>query len=346
MSPPAAPPASASKLLNPLDPAGVERFAHDFGRLFAEAAGERLPEDGSIALAVSGGTDSMAMLLLAAAAFPGRVAAATVDHGLRPKAAAEAAMVAEACALLGVPHATLVPAGPIAGASIQRRAREARYAALTGWAQASGASALLTAHHADDQAETLLMRLNRASGVAGLSGIRPWRFEGNTLLLRPLLPWRRSTLREIVRATGMRWVDDPSNADPRHDRTRFRDLLARQPMLNPAALARSAAYLGEAEAALDTLTETLRAERWSPGKGLLRAGNLPREVQRRLARGAVAEVRAAHGIAAPDFSDAANVEALLDALASGKAATQAGVLVSPERDGRWRFAPAPPRRSL
>lgn len=344
MSPPAAPPASASKRLNPLDPAGVERFAGDLRRLFAEATGAALPGDAAIALAVSGGADSVAMLLLAAAAFPGRVIAATVDHGLRPEAAAEAALVAELCERLGVSHTTLAPIAPIAGSSIQKQAREARYTAMTAWAQ--DASALLTAHHADDQAETLLMRLNRASGVAGLSGIRPWRFEGDTLLLRPLLTWRRDDLHQIVHAAGVRWVEDPSNADPRHDRTRFRDFLAHQPLLDPAALARSAAYLGEAETALDAFADTLRTGRWSPGKGLLRAEDLPREMQRRLVRDAIAAVRNAHGIAAPDFSDAANVEALLDALAARKAATQAGVLVSPERDGRWRVTPAPPRRSL
>lgn len=345
MSPPAAAPASASDALTPLDTGQVGRFAADLGRLFAEATGESLPSGATLALAVSGGADSMAMLLLAAAAFPGRIAAATVDHGLRPEAADEAALVAKICARLGVPHATLTPAAPITGSSVQKGAREARYAALAGWMEATGASALLTAHHADDQAETLLMRLNRASGVTGLSGIRPWRFEDDVLLLRPLLAWRRSELRAIAADARVPWVEDPSNADSRHDRTRFRALLADQPLLDPAALARSASYLGEAEAALDTLAETLRAERWSPGKGLLRAAGLPREIQRRLVRSAVAEVRSANGIAAPGFSDAANIEPLLDALAAEKAATQAGVLVSPERDGRWRFTPAPPRRS-
>lgn len=345
MSPPAAPPASASEPLTAPGPETVARFAADLDRLFADAMGEVPPADAVVALAVSGGADSMAMLLLAAAARPGRIAAATVDHGLRPEAAAEAALVAGVCTRLGVPHATLPPPVPVAGASIQKQAREARYAALTAWARAAGATALLTAHHADDQAETLLMRLNRASGIAGLSGIRPWRFEDDMLLLRPLLAWRRADLREIAAAAGVPWVEDPSNVDPRHDRTRFRDLLARQPLLDAAALARSAAYLGEAEAALDALAGTLRAERWSPGKGLLRAADLPRELQRRLVRGAIIEVRAANAVTTPVFADGTNVEALLDALGSGKAATQAGILVSPEPDGRWRLAPAPPRRS-
>ena len=96
--------------------------------------------------------------------------AATVDHGLRPDAADEAAEVARVCAMLGVPHATLavtVPEG-----NVQNEARTARYAALAEWMARQGLAALLTAHHADDQAETLLLRLNRASGVAGLAGVR------------------------------------------------------------------------------------------------------------------------------------------------------------------------------
>ncbi|WP_423606692.1 tRNA lysidine(34) synthetase TilS [Sphingomonas sp. MS122] len=344
MSPPAVPPASASEL-KPVDPEWVERFRRDFDALCVRAVGGALADDAPVALAVSGGPDSMAMLLLAAAAFPGRILAATVDHGLRPEAAGEAAMVAAVCAGLGVPHETLSPEGPIAGSSIQKQAREARYDTLLSWAGRCGAYPLLTAHHADDQAETLLMRLNRASGVAGLSGIRPWRFERDGLLLRPLLGWRRGRLRMIAEAAGVPWADDPSNEDPRHDRTRFRAFLTHQTLLDPAALAQSAAHIGESEDALEALTRMFEAERWSPGKRLLRAADLPREVQRRLVRRAVAETRAAHGIAAPAFSDAANIEPLLDALAAGRPATQAGVMVTPERDGRWRFAPAPPRRS-
>lgn len=345
MSPPAAPPPSASDPLKPADPAQVERFRRDFDTLHARAAGAPSAGKAPVALAVSGGADSMAMLLLAAAAFPGRVSAATVDHGLRPEGAAEAAMVAGVCAMLGVPHATLSPAAPIAGSSVQKQAREARYRALAAWTERIEAAALLTAHHADDQAETLLMRLSRASGVAGLSGVRPWRFEGDRLVLRPLLGWRRVELREIVAAAGAPWAEDPSNADPRHDRTRFRTLLARETLLDPAALARSAAHIGEAEEALEALTEMLWADRWYGGKALLHAAGVPREMQRRLLRRAIAQTRAAHGIAAPAFSSAANVEALLGALEAGGAATQAGVLVTPDRGVRWRFSPAPPRRS-
>ena len=140
------------------DPAAVERFA---------AALTAIDPCGPIALAVSGGADSMAMLALARAAFPGRIIAATVDHQLRTSAADEAALVAAYCATLGVPHMILTPDAPIAGASIQAQARGARYRLLRAWAGDAGAVALLTAHHADDQAETFLMRAVRGSGVPG-----------------------------------------------------------------------------------------------------------------------------------------------------------------------------------
>jgi len=345
MSPPVAPPASASKRLNPLDPQWVERFRHDTETLVARALDVASVSDPGVALAVSGGADSMAMLALAHAAFPGNVIAATVDHGLRPEAADEAALVASVCAGLGVPHETLAPAVPIAGSSIQKQAREARYAALEQWAEAAGVYPLLTAHHADDQAETLLMRLNRASGPAGLSGIRPYRFLGSRLLIRPLLDWRRERLRMVVGQAGLPWIEDPSNADPRHDRTRYRTLLAEQDLLDPAALASAAAHIRESEAALDELARGYWAERWNDRDSDLDAADLPRELQRRLVRRALASVRDFNQIVLPPFSPASNIEALLDALETAQRATQAGVMVTP-RNGRWRFAPAPPRRSL
>ena len=261
MSPPAVPPASAADALNPLDPAWVERFRADYQRLCIDAYDGALADSVRIALAVSGGADSMAMLLLAAAAFPGCVVAATVDHGLRPEAADEAAMVARVCAQLGVRHATLRPNEPISGSSVQGQAREARYAALFKWMHETDAFLLLTAHHADDQAETLLMRLNRASGVAGLSGIRPVRRDDRTVL-RPLLGWRRADLRAIVAASGAPWVDDPTNVDLHHDRTRFRDLLASQSLLDPVALARSAEYIAQSNEALEARVWELWHQRW------------------------------------------------------------------------------------
>lgn len=341
MSPPAAPQPSASELTP--DAGLVARFRDDLNRLHRRATGEPVGS-ARIALAVSGGADSMAMLLLAAAAFPRQVIAATVDHGLRADAAREAALVAALCARIEVPHATLAPLSPIMGSSIQKQARLARYAALEAWLAEQDVRVLLTAHHADDQAETLLMRLNRASGTTGLSGIRPVRESGNALILRPLLRWRRCELRDVASAAGIDWAEDPSNADARHDRTRYRTFLAGQSLLSAGALAASAAHIEETDAALATLIEGIAVERWSAGKGTLDPAGLPREVQRRLVRRAIADARHRHGVTTPHFSEASQIEALLDSLGEGRAATQAGILVTPKR-GIWHFTLAPARRS-
>ena len=320
-------------------PGAPARFAADVQRL--------VPADGLLALAVSGGPDSMAMLVLAAEAFPGQIAAGTVDHGLRDDAADEAAMVARHCAALGVPHTTLYPAEPIAGASLQARARDARYALLTEWAHAADAQALLTAHHADDQAETFLMRAARGSGLAGLAGIRPRQRRDGVLLLRPLLGWRRAELRATVRRAGAPFVDDPSNVDDRHDRSRFRRLLDTNEWLDPPNLARAAAQLAEIDADLRDLMHWLIATRDRPaaaGEIKVEVADLPRELRRRLARQAIGRVRSAAAIATPAWDEGRGIEPLLDALDGGGSATQAGVRAS-ARGTIWRFRAAPPRRS-
>lgn len=344
------PPRNASDLPDPDDlnlrppEAAVARFGGDLDRVAARALnGAALPDGARIALAVSGGPDSMAMLALATAARPGRVIAATFDHGLRPQAAEEARMVAAACRALSVPHATLRPERPIAAGNLQHGAREARYAGLLAWAEREGVSALLTAHHADDQAETLLMRLNRASGLAGLAAIRAWRFAGEAMVLRPLLGWRRAELAAVVEATGLPFVVDPSNADPRHDRSRIRRALGGLTDLDAARLARSAAYLADAEEVIACLAESLWNDRWhGPDHGFAIADQ-PRELRRRLVRRALIDTRRALGIVRPRFADSANVESLLDALEDGRSAVQGGIKVVVTRLG-WQFRPAPPRR--
>jgi tRNA(Ile)-lysidine synthase len=241
------PSASKARLIAlAVDKAAVARFAADLGIL--------TPHSGAIrfGVAVSGGPDSMALLLLAAALLPDRVEAATVDHGLRAAAAGEAAMVADACASLGVPH-SILSVQVESGASVQAAARRARYAALADWARGRAISALMTAHHADDQAETLMMRLARGAGTAGLAGIRSCRGLDGVMLLRPLLGWRRAELAAIVRDVAT--VDDPSNADPHHDRTHMRALLNANGRIDPLRLVASAAHLAEAEAALDWVAD-------------------------------------------------------------------------------------------
>lgn len=321
------------------------RFRADLLALSGRAPSPQAP----LALAVSGGPDSMAMLALAVAGFPECVAAATVDHRLRADAADEAAMVARACAALGVPHRVLVPTSPIKGASIQAKARETRYFLLEQWAAEVCACALATAHHADDQAETFLMRAARGSGVAGLASIRERRALGGNdlILLRPLLGWRRAELRDLAAASGLPFVDDPSNRDERHDRTRFRALLADNMDLDVCALAASARHAAEAEATLAALADRFWAERATLEEESIRIeiADLPREIRRRLVRRAIREMRALARITTPAFSDGANIEALLDQLEAGSGGTHAGIEAR-TRGTFANFRRSPPRRSL
>jgi tRNA(Ile)-lysidine synthase len=225
----------------------VARFAETLARLWSDG--------GRLGLAVSGGPDSLAMLLLAEAAIPGRFEVATVDHGLRAESAAECAMVAAICAARGIACTVLTVS--VARGNVQSEARKARYAALAAWAEQRVLSAIATAHHADDQAETLLMRLNRGSGLGGLVGVREARFmPGSAVsLIRPLLTFRRRELGELVAAAGLDPVIDPSNADDRFDRARIRRALAEADWLDPVALSRSACLLGEAQQAIDATAE-------------------------------------------------------------------------------------------
>lgn len=327
--------------------ARAARFTADLARVLPEGLAPGTP----LALAVSGGPDSMALLWLAAASLPGRVAAATVDHGLRSEAADEARLVAAACAGLGVPHATLRPAEPITGGNLHAAARAVRYALLGRWTETVGARSLATAHQLDDQAETFLMRAVRGSGPAGLAGVRPRRDAGALTIIRPLLGWRRDELAAVVAAAGLPFASDPSNEDERFERARVRRLLAEQPWLDPTGLAHAARHVGQAERALAATVDWLwRTRRIAPAgvadPGLhvwLDLTDLPRELRRRLAREAIRAVRLMNGMM-PDFGLATNVEPLLDALEAGRSATQADILVTPS-GGIWRFTRAPPRRS-
>ena len=191
---------------------------------FVEALDRLVPAFASngqkLGLAVSGGPDSLALLLLASEACPGRVAAATVDHGLRPAARTEAEFVAAICRERGIPHEILRPVIPIRG-SIQSAARHARYGLLHDWMKEEHIHWLATAHHADDQLETMIMRILRGSGIDGMSGIR----EKRTDIIRPLLHFQKSELVAYVANQGLDAVDDPSNRDQGFDRVRVRNAL-------------------------------------------------------------------------------------------------------------------------
>ena len=301
---------------------------------------DRLAPSGTLGLAVSGGPDSLALLLLSASARPGQVRVATVDHGLRAESAAEAALVAACCAELGVPHEVLTVT-VARGASLQAQAREARYAALADWAERHGLAAVAAGHHADDQAETLLMRLARGSGVGGLRGIREERrLRGGIRLVRPLLTFRKAELVALVEAAGWEAVNDPSNADERHDRTRVRALLAANPWLNPERLARSANALGEADEALDEQLHMLASAHLEPdasGAWIRAVYTVPREMRRRLLL-----------MALELFSTCPSgpeLDRVMAALGEGRTVTIGAALVS-RRGGSWRVEPAPPRRSV
>lgn len=216
-----------------------------------------LAPDARVGVAVSGGGDSVALLVLAAEMLgPGRISAATVDHGLRPEAAAEAAQVAALCARLGVAHEALSwQAGPGQG-NLMAQARAARLRLLADWARRLDLSAVLLGHTLDDQAETVLMRLARGSGVDGLSGMAPARRAEGMLWLRPFLPVTREALRGALTRRGINWAEDPTNADPRFARTRARAALgALAPLgIDAAGLAATAARMAEARVALETRT--------------------------------------------------------------------------------------------
>ncbi len=232
--------------------------------------GPALSGASGVLLAVSGGPDSMALMALAAgldSAPP--LAVATVDHGLRSGSAAEADMVASAAASLGLAHTTLAWTGPKPSTGIQEAAREARYALLAGEARRLGFSHIATAHHADDQAETLLMRLAAGSGIAGLAGMRERSLREGLALLRPLLGVEKARLVATCRARGVPFVEDPSNSDPRYGRTRARAVLESLSGdgLSASRLARLAARAARADDALALFAESALAE-----AGLRRTG--------------------------------------------------------------------------
>jgi tRNA(Ile)-lysidine synthase len=296
------------------------------------------PSHARLGLAISGGPDSLALLLLAHAALPGRIAAATVDHQLRREAAAEAAMVAETCATLGVPHATLPVT--LAAGNLQSQARNARYAALAAWLERENLSALATAHHADDQAETLLARLNRGSGAAGLAGIRARaQIPGSQHpLIRPLLEWRRAELAEIVAQAGLTPAQDPSNTDPRFDRARIRAHLARASWLDIPALAQSATHLADADAALAWSANREWAEAVTREPlGLTYRPQAPRAIALRVVTRIVTELDG-------EEPRGSAVARLFDTLLARQPASIGNLVARPLPSG-WSFSKAPKRRA-
>ncbi|MBI1404472.1 MAG: tRNA lysidine(34) synthetase TilS [Porphyrobacter sp.] len=323
-----------------------ERFAADLAALWPEE--ER---SGPLGLAVSGGPDSLALMLLAHAALPRGIAVASIDHGLRPEAAGEVALVERLAGERDIPF-TPIALRPEPG-NLQAQARRARYAALADWARSAGLGAVATAHHADDQAETLLMRLGRGSGLAGLAGVRArTALEGSDVpLLRPLLGWRKAELEGVVEEAGLVAVRDPSNANRDFERVAIRARLAEaRDWLDPAQLAASAAHIAEGWRALEWYAECDWAEMVMPdeeapgGIGFAYCANVPRVIAIETILRIIAELGG--------HATRAEAARMWDRLWQGENASLGGVLAVPgvervEKVGVtmrvWRFRPEPAR---
>jgi tRNA(Ile)-lysidine synthase len=310
------------------DQAAIDRFVKATNRLTAS-------DSSKILLAVSGGPDSLALLLLAHEAMPQHIAAATVDHGLRSEARDEAEYVAEICRQRGISHQILQPEAPIIG-NIQAAARAARYALLEAAADGLGCGHIATAHHADDQLETMLMRLARGSGVDGLAGIR----EHNGRIIRPVLAFTKTELARLCTSAGVEPVSDPSNDNADFDRVAMRQWLATAPNpLNPARAVRSASALADVTGALEWMTATLADERIGvcADEIQLKIKDLPFELQRRLLLNALRKIT-------PDIEPRGDaLERTLADLMAGNTVTLGNILCVGGMI--WRLTPAPPRRS-
>ena len=236
-----------------------------------------------LAVAVSGGADSMALALLAAAwaaARGGTALALVVDHALRAESAAEAAAAIGRLASRGILGRLLRLEGVRRGPALAERARQARHAALARACGAAGIVHLLLGHHAADQAETVLMRRLGGSGAAGLAGMAAIRETASVRLLRPLLAVPPGRLRDTLRAAGMHWVEDPSNRDPASLRARLRTARADPEGDGEAtrALVRSAVRHGRERAETERRIAAVLAERarlYPEGFAVLTAGPIP-----------------------------------------------------------------------
>ena len=300
-----------------------------------------------MAVAVSGGSDSLALCLLAdrwARARGGTVFALTVDHRLRPESGAEAVQVRRWLSARAISHRTLRWEGSRPVSGIQEEARAARLALLVGWCRQARVLHLLLAHQQEDQAETVLQRLVHGSGIDGLAAMAPVRLAmepaGNGVrLLRPLLPVSRDALMATLALWEQPWIDDPSNRDARHARPRLGAALAQLGAegLSAARLATLATRAADDRAALDALCTELLAQCAHPApagfvtldrSALLRAP--PALALRALGRA----VTTVSGAPFPPRSD--RLERLVHRLLGDrvKAATLGGCRVVPQGNGR------------
>ena len=276
----------------------------------------------ALAVAVSGGSDSLALMLLADEFLrrhrpQTRLLAVTVDHGLRPESTAEAARVASLCRRHGIAHETALWQGDKPATGRAAAAREARYRLLADAAQRAGASAILVGHTLDDQAETVAMRAARGEG-SGLAGMaRATLFDGRAWIVRPLLAARRQALRRWLGERGVDWIDDPSNDDPAYERVRTRRRLGEDEI---AALAARAEAHGLVRQAMAEKAATL-IDRFAsrPAPGLLRLDPAFLAVSPDERDAAILALRALLATAGgtPRLPDTTRANTLFDGLANG-----------------------------
>jgi tRNA(Ile)-lysidine synthase len=305
----------------------LEQGGADAPLLFALQAAVAGPA--RLGIAVSGGSDSLALLHLCAELAPGMgwdLHAATVDHALRPESAAEAVTVGEICADLGVAHQILRWEHSAVAGNLQDQARRARYGLLADWARAEGLDQVLIGHTADDQAETFLMGLSRRAGLDGLSGMRPrWQVQGVSFC-RPMLRVQRHWLQDYLRRRGVVWIDDPSNDNDRFLRVKARRVLAAlAPLgLTASGLGESIGHLAASQSAVAAAAAEAWARRGHEAHGALFFAaddfqQLHHELRRRLVQAAIDWL--SNDTYAPRGSKILGVVALL---AKGRDATLAG----------------------
>lgn len=302
--------------------------------LEAALATELAPFAGQrIGIAISGGSDSRALLQLVvswARDNKCEIYGATVDHGLRPEAAAEAREVGDICAALGISHEVLRWENWDQRGNLQAEARRARYRLLAQWATRHALATVCLGHTADDVAETFLIRLGRRAGVDGLAQMQTRFSRNNTSFLRPMLNLRRADLRAYLERRKVGWIDDPSNADSRFERVRMRQALEYLEKfdLGVEKISQSAAHLKAASEALRHYAAQAAETVLSVDhcdvlltRDAMRAA--PQETQRRLLIAALAHV------APPEFAPRAKaIDNLLLALEHREATTLSGCKVS------------------
>ena len=334
----------------------VDRISDaEAARLFAPFA-----ETPAVVLAVSGGPDSTALLVLAARWRKQRkrapkLLAVTVDHGLRAEARREAAAVKRLAQSLRIPHRTVKWVGGKPSTGVQEKARAARYELLAKEAVRAGAYHVVTAHTRDDQAETVLFRMARGSGLAGLGGMAqiaavPAAGGGQVMLCRPLLDVPKARLLATLQAHRIAFAEDSSNADPRFTRVRWRSLmpgLSREGLDAPR-LASLAMRLRRANAAIERVVDIaashiVNAEPSGPVTVARdRFFDLPEEVALRLLGRSIAAIGYEGQV------ELAKLERLMTVLAAGGRervrATLAGAMITLSRD-ELRVERAPARKN-